>query len=280
MPERAQDLSLKKRIRNIVFEAETPAGRLFDVVLLWLIGLSVLAVMLETVDEFGERYKGIFYIAEWAFTILFTIEYGVRLWISKRPTKYAKSFFGIIDLLSILPTYLLLFPGLGASASLVVIRIFRLLRMFRVLKMVHHIRGSRTILRGLMSSSAKITVFFFTLLVIAVIMGTLMYLVEKDAPGSQFTNIPISIYFAIVSMTTVGYGDIVSQTAIGKLLTTVLILGGYAIIAVPTGIVSAEISRAQKKEDETTDACPACGVHGHLIDAKFCRKCGEDLTKE
>ncbi len=279
MPERAPNTPLKQRLRDIIFEAETPLGKLFDVLLLWLIGLSVLAIMLETVAGIGDRYQTIFYIAEWTFTILFTIEYGLRLWISKNPSHYAKSFFGVVDLLSILPSYLLLFPGLGASTSLVVIRILRLLRMFRVLKMVHHIRGSRIILRGLLSSSAKITVFFFTLLVLAIITGTLMYLVEKDVPQSQFTNIPISIYYAIVSMTTVGYGDITAQTALGKFLTTILILGGYAIIAVPTGIVSSELTKAQREADETTDACPSCGVHGHLLDAKFCRKCGDSLDE-
>ncbi len=280
MSQGTKDPSLRQRLRDIVFEAETPLGKLFDIALLWLIGLSVLAVMLETVSSIGNRYREMFYIAEWVFTILFTLEYILRLWVSKRPSHYAKSFFGIVDLLSILPSYLLLFPGLGASTSLVVIRILRLLRMFRVLKMVHHIRGARVILRGLINARAKITVFFFTLLVLAVIAGTLMYLVEKDTPQSQFTSIPTSIYYAIVSMTTVGYGDITAQTLIGKLLTTILILAGYAIISVPTGIVSAEFYKSYKDEDETTDACPSCGVHGHLLDANYCRRCGDSLSEE
>jgi len=266
---------LKNRIWEIIFEAETPSGKAFDVILLWAIFFSVLAVMLETVVPFKERYGMLLFVAEWFFTIFFTIEYLMRLWVTRRPLRYATSFFGIIDLLSCLPTYLaLLFSGAHGFA---VIRILRLLRIFRVLKMVHHVRGAQVIASGLRKSKAKITVFFFAVLVFSVIAGTLMYFVEGAEPNTKFTSIPVSIYYAIVSITTVGYGDITVATDLGKFLTTLMILGGYAIIAVPTGIVSSAMSQVENQPDETSDACPGCGVHGHLEDAKFCRKCGETL---
>ncbi len=266
---------LRHKIWELIFEAETPAGKWFDVVLLWAIFFSVLAVMLETVAPFQAQHGKMLTIVEWFFTIFFTIEYLMRLWVTRKPLKYATSFFGIIDLLSCLPTYLtLLFTGTHGFA---VIRILRLLRIFRVLKMVHHVRGAQVIATGLRKSKAKITVFFFAVLVFSVIAGTLMYFVEGNEPHTQFTSIPVSIYYAIVSVTTVGYGDITVTTDLGKFLTTLMILGGYAIIAVPTGIVSSAMVQAENPSDDTSDACPGCGVHGHLADAKFCRKCGEKL---
>ncbi len=266
---------LKQKVWEIIFEAETPMGKAFDVILLWSIFFSVLAVMLETVVPFQLKHGALLNIAEWFFTIFFTIEYLTRLWVSRRPLKYATSFFGIIDLLSCLPTYLtLLFTGTHGFA---VIRILRLLRIFRVLKMVNHVRGAQVIATGLRKSKEKITVFFFAVLIFSVIAGTLMFLVEGDEPHTQFTSIPVSIYYAIVSISTVGYGDITATTDLGRFLTTLMILAGYAIIAVPTGIVSSAMVNAENQPDETSDACPGCGVHGHLADAKFCRKCGEDL---
>lgn len=268
--------SLKQRIWEIIFEAETPAGKLFDVVLLWMICLSVLAVMLETVAPIQARFGKALLVAEWVFTVLFSIEYVVRLWVSRRPIRYATSAFGIIDLVSCLPQYVAL--AIGEVHGFAVVRILRLLRMFRVLKMVQHLRGARIILRGLSEARPKITVFFTAVLLLCTLAGTLLYLVEGGEPNSQFTSIPISIYYAVVSVTTVGYGDITVQTDIGRFLTSVMILTGYAIIAVPTGIVAADMSRAeQAEEDESTDACPACGVHGHLLDAKYCRRCGHSL---
>ena len=266
---------LKERIWRIVFEAETPAGKVFDLGLLWLIVASVAVIMLETVDSVASKYAGTLMVLEWIFTILFTIEYILRLWLSRRPLRYAFSFFGIVDLLSCLPTYLTLIPMVGAGGrTLIVIRILRLLRIFRVLKMVHHVRGANVILRGLRNSKAKITVFFFTVLLLAVIMGTLMYLVESPY-NDAFSSIPASVYYSIVSISTVGYGDMTPVTSLGKFITSIMILTGYAIIAVPTGIVSSAILLAET--DDTTDACPGCGVNGHLKDAKFCRKCGEKL---
>jgi voltage-gated potassium channel len=266
---------LKHKIWEIIFEAETPTGKAFDVVLLWAIFFSVLAVMLETVAPFKSQHGTLLTIVEWFFTIFFTVEYLTRLWVSRRPLKYATSFFGIIDLLSCLPTYLtLLFTGTHGFA---VIRVLRLLRIFRVLKMVQHVKGAQIIATGLRNSKAKITVFFFAVFVFSVIAGTLMYFVEGNQPNTDFTSIPASIYYAIVSITTVGYGDITVSTNLGRFLTTLMILGGYAIIAVPTGIVSSAMMHAENRADVTSDACPGCGVNGHLVDATFCRKCGEKM---
>jgi voltage-gated potassium channel len=267
--------SLKERLWRIVFEAETPLGKSFDVILLWAIVLSVLAVSLESVDSIREEHGQILKLAEWGFTILFTAEYILRIALVRRPFRYVTSFYGIVDLLSCLPTYLaILLPG---AHSLMVIRILRLLRMFRVLKMVSHVRGGETIMRGLIHGRAKIFVFFFTVFLFSVLAGTLMYLVESGEEGTHFTNIPISIYYAIVSITTVGYGDMVAITTIGKMLTAVYVLTGYAIIAVPTGIVTSELLKSHFG-DPTSDACPGCGAHGHLPDAKYCRKCGDKLN--
>ena len=270
-----KDPSLKHKVWEIIFEAETPAGKHFDVALLWFIGISVVVVMLETVPAFGTKYHHELIIAEWVFTIAFTIEYALRIWLVRRPWRYIFSFYGIVDLLSCLPGYIMLISG--GSSSFAIIRTLRLLRMFRVLKMVGHVHGANTILRGLAASRAKITVFFTAVLVFAIIAGTLIYLAESGHEGTQFTSIPISIYYAIVSITTVGYGDITAQTALGKLLTSFMVLTGYAIIAVPTGIVAGDMVRAAIHEDLTSDACPGCGVHGHLRDAQYCRKCGEHL---
>lgn len=267
---------LRQRLWEIVFEAETKAGKAFDVCLLWAIGLSVVAVMLESIDSISTRWGSELKVLEWIFTILFMGEYFLRIFIVRRPKRYIFSFFGIIDLLSWIPTFLAIFlPG---GQSLLVIRILRLLRMFRVLKMVHHVRGADVIMRSLLASRAKITVFFFTVVVLAVIVGTVTYLVENPY-NPEYDNIPVSIYWAIATMTTLGYGDIAPITALGKLIASIAVLTGYAIIAVPTGIVSAEMVRAQRP-DETTDACPSCGCHGHLPDAKYCRRCGESLSPD
>lgn len=270
--------TLKQKIRKIIFEAETPAGRAFDIALLWCIGLSVLVVMLETVQGLDAKYSHVLFILEWCFTIIFTVEYILRLWCSRKGIKYAVSFFGIVDLLSCLPAYVVLF--FGASSAFGIVRALRLLRMFRILKMVHHVRGAEVILHGLARSRAKITVFFFALLLLATIAGTLMYFIEGGQPNTDFTSIPKSVYYAIVSITTVGYGDVVAQTELGRFLTTIMILTGYAVIAVPTGIVTREMMKDQAHPDRTTDACPSCGVHGHLPDAAYCRRCGSSMDDE
>ena len=269
-----QEESLRERLWTIVFEAETPLGKAFDLVLLGAIILSVLAVMLESVSSIAIEWGTQLRYAEWFFTGLFTLEYLLRIVLVRRPLRYMRSFYGIVDLLSCLPSYLSFF-FVGAH-SLLMIRILRLLRVFRILKMMSHVRGADTIMRGLVASRAKITVFFISVLLIAILAGTLMYLVENGEPGTKFTSIPMSIYYAVVSITTVGFGDMVAVTVLGKFITSALVLAGYAIIAVPTGIVTAGIMQGQLG-DQTTDACPGCGVHGHLPDAKFCRRCGEKL---
>ena len=265
----------KERLWEIIFEAETPSGKFFDVALLWVIAISVLAVMLESVAEIDARYHTQLATAEWVFTIIFTLEYLLRIWLVRRPLKYIFSFYGIVDLLSCLPSYIAL--AFGGGTPYAVIRLLRLLRMFRVLKMVSHVRGANTIMRGLAASRAKITVFFFAVLILAMIAGTLMFIVEGSVEGSSFTNIPVSIYYSIVTITTLGFGDITPQTVLGQLFTSIMVLAGYAIIAVPTGIVASDMIRFAMRPDETTDACPGCGVHGHLPDAVYCRKCGEHL---
>jgi voltage-gated potassium channel len=266
--------TLKERLWRVVFEAETPLGKAFDIVLLWAIVISVIAVSLESVDSIRAKYGQTLKVAEWVFTILFTVEYLLRIVLVRRPWRYMTSFFGIVDLLSCLPTYLAFFmPG---AHSAMVIRVLRLLRMFRVLKMVGHVQGGETILRGLMQSRAKIFVFFFAVFLFSVLAGTLMYLVESGTENTHFTSIPISIYYAIVSITTVGYGDMVAITTIGKMLTAFYVLTGYAIIAVPTGIVTSELLK-NRFGDPSSEACPGCGANGHLPDAKFCRKCGHKL---
>ena len=271
----SRKLSVKEKLWEIIFEAETPAGKFFDVALLWVIGASVLAVMLESVASIDLHYHNYLAAAEWVFTIIFTIEYLMRIWLVRRPVKYIFSFYGIVDLLSCLPSYIAL--AFGGGTPYAVIRLLRLLRMFRVLKMVSHVRGANTILRGLAASRAKITVFFFAVLILAMIAGTLMFIVESNQEGTSFTNIPVSIYYSIVTITTLGFGDITPQTALGQFFTSIMVLAGYAIIAVPTGIVTSDMIRVAMRPDETTDACPGCGIHGHLPDASYCRKCGEPL---
>lgn len=268
--------ALRERLWEIVFEAETPAGKAFDVMLLCAIGLSVVAVMLESVGPVAAQWGPQFKVLEWFFTILFMAEYFLRIYLVRRPRHYIFSFFGIVDLLSWIPTFLAMF--IVGSQSLLVIRILRLLRMFRILKMIHHVRGATVIMHSLAASRAKITVFFFAVVLFAVIVGTVAYIIEAPHNDS-YANIPVSVYWAIVTMTTLGYGDIAPITVAGKFLASFAVLTGYAIIAVPTGIVTAEMFRAARP-DETTDACHSCGCHGHLPDARYCRRCGDrlDLT--
>lgn len=262
---------IRERLREIIFEAECSAGKAFDLTLLIFIILSVLIVMLESIESISNDHHDLIIKSEWFFTIVFTIEYLLRLALVNRPLHYAKSFYGVVDLLSCLPNYLaLFFPG---AQSLLVIRILRLLRMFRILKMVSHIEGGDVIIRALAKSQAKIMVFFMTVLVFSVIAGTVIYLVEGHV-NEGYANIPQSIYWAIVTISTVGYGDISPITPLGKVIATLTMLSTYAIIAVPTGIVTAELA---KQKDNSSDACPGCGIHGHLIDANFCRKCGHPL---
>ena len=265
----------RARVRIIIFEADTPAGKAFDVALLCAIALSVLAVMLESVNGIEARYGDWLRAAEWVITLLFSAEYALRLACVDRPVRYARSFFGIVDLLAILPTYLSLFlPG---TQSLLVIRSLRMLRIFRVFKLARFLREANVLLAALRHGSRKILVFLGTVVLMVAILGSAMYIIEGEENG--FTSIPLAMYWAVVTMTTVGYGDMVPQTAAGKLVSTVVMIIGYSIIAIPTGIVTAEIIHAAHPP-VTTRHCPECLSEGHRTDARFCRDCGAPMGEK
>jgi voltage-gated potassium channel len=264
---------LRHQLHETIFEADTAAGKAFDVALIVAIMLSVLVIMLESVAAYRQEYGTALRVLEWVFTGLFTLEYLLRLYSVGRPLSYARSFFGIDDLVSVLPTYLSLF-FVGAQ-SLLVIRAIRLLRIFRVLKLAHYLGEADVLRQALFASRPKITVFLIAVLNIACIMGALMYLIEGEASG--FNNIPVSMYWAIVTMTTVGFGDIAPKTPQGQFLAAILMLMGYGIIAVPTGIVGAEIAKAGRAKPVSNQACPACGAEGHDADAAHCKYCGARL---
>ncbi|MFC2083941.1 ion transporter [Bacteroidota bacterium] len=268
----AANKTFRFKLHEIIFEADTPAGKAFDVLLIISIILSVIAVMLDSITPIRLEYGAVLYLIEWFFTILFTIEYLLRLYCVGKPMKYASSFYGVIDLVAILPTYVsMLFPG---SQYFLVIRILRVLRVFRVLKFVQYIKAARLLKEALKASSKKIMVFLFAVLTLVVILGSLMYMIEGEENG--FTSIPKSIYWSIVTLTTVGYGDILPQTPIGQFLAAIIMILGYGIIAVPTGIVTVEM--VKKREDQyTTQACPECGKEGHDSDAVFCKFCGSKI---
>ena len=319
--------ALKHRIHEIIFEADTAMGLLFDILLLIAILLSVVVVCLETVEPFKTKYGSLMVKLEWVFTILFTVEYVLRLYCVKRPVKYATSFFGVIDLLAVLPTYLtLLFAG---ASSFAVVRSFRLLRVFRIFKLLHFMKESNELGRAIMRARAKIIVFLGVVVVAITVAGTLMYEIENwgrtdliqfetdeerfahvaelkaqlnvavadqnfdDADAlleslaaiesedhrSKFRNIPESMYWATVTMTTVGYGDIVPTTTLGKFVAAILILLGYSLIIVPTGFVSAEFIEA-KRSPPSTQACPYCMLESHDIDAVYCKQCGNPLNED
>ncbi|MBN1338064.1 MAG: ion transporter [Bacteroidales bacterium] len=264
---------IRSKLYEIIFEADTPAGKAFDVVLLIFITLSVAAVMLESVQGFNQKYHDELIAAEWAFTIIFSVEYVLRVFSAKNARRYIFSFYGIIDLLAILPSYLRLF--LAGSQYLLIIRILRLLRIFRVLKLGRYIRASGILAYALKESRHKIIVFLEVVLALVVIMGSMMYIIE--GPDNGFSSIPRSIYWAIVTLTTVGYGDIAPQTVIGQTLASVVMIIGYAIIAVPTGIISVEIAKA---ENSGGIKCKRCHKTNHDNDAVFCKYCGSKLEKE
>jgi len=264
--------TLRYKIHEIIFEADTRVGKIFDILLIIAILLSVLVVMLDSVAMVNNNFGNLLFILEWIFTILFTIEYVLRLISIGKPLKYATSFFGIIDLLAFLPTYFsLLFPG---SQYFLVIRVLRLLRIFRVLKLVQYVGEAKSLRQALKASKRKIIVFIFTVLIAVIIFGSLMYVIEGEENG--FTSIPRSIYWAIVTLTTVGYGDISPITPIGQALAAIIMILGYGIIAVPTGIVTAEMTFAAGKKI-STQACLECSAEGHDHDAKFCKYCGAKL---
>lgn len=268
----SSDTSWRERLHTVIFEADTPAGKSFDVALLWAIVLSVLAVLMESVGSVRASLGWELRMMELGFTGLFTVEYILRLLSVKRPLKYAFSFYGLVDLLSILPTFVeILLPG---AASLRVVRMLRLLRVFRVLKLVGFLREAQILKDALWASRRKIIVFLSAVLVLVTLLGTVVYIIEDAEAG--FTSIPMSIYWAIVTVTTVGYGDIAPQTVLGQMLASLMMILGYAIIAVPTGIVGAELARTDPV-DTNTQACPGCGAEGHDDDAVHCKHCGHTL---
>ncbi len=264
----------KEKLRQIIFESDTVAGKVFDLILLGCILVSVLVILLASVKEFALEYGGELQRAEWFFTLLFTVEYICRLISARSPVAYARSFYGIIDLLSVVPTYIsLLLPG---TYSLFALRGLRLLRIFRILKLTQFLREEMGLWMALKASLRKITVFLAFVLVVVIVLGSLMYLIEGEKNG--FTSIPVSIYWAIVTMTTVGYGDIAPQTAGGKFLASTIMLLGYGIIAVPTGIVSVDLSKTNLFKDSTR-TCRNCGTKGHDQDARYCKYCGALLKQ-
>ncbi|MES2430595.1 MAG: ion transporter [Bacteroidota bacterium] len=263
----------QKRLHEIIYESNTVAGKAFDISLLILILASILIVMVDSIEAWHLAYGNLFITLEWIFTIIFTIEYILRLVSIKKPLKYVFSFLGMIDLLAIIPSYLSIF-FVGAQ-SLLVLRALRLLRIFRIFKLTHFITEMKFLGVAIKGSLRKISIFMLVVLMLVIILGSIMYLVEKGEHG--FTSIPDSIYWAIVTITTVGYGDISPVTSLGKFVASIIMLMGYGIIAVPTGIVTTEMALAVRKRDEKNEVCPKCGKEGHDRDALYCKRCGELL---
>lgn len=278
--------SLRQRLRALIYEHDTPAERAFDVGFTIAIVLSVLVVMLDSVPGVAARWGRELQMAEWAFTVLFTVEYVLRVWAAEHPARYARSFFGVVDLLAILPTYLsIVFP---AGRFLVAFRILRVVRVFRILKLAQYTREATMLTAAIRASRYKITVFLSAVLAIVVVVGSLMYLVEGATSG--FTSIPDAIYWAIVTLTTVGYGDIAPETIPGRVIASVLMVLGYGIIAVPTGIVTLELQRAAREAAPAAApamaavmaparTCPRCGLDRHDGDAGYCKRCGNELPR-
>lgn len=263
----------RSKIFKIIYHADTPAGKWFDIMLIVFILLSVLTIILDSVEKLNIDHGELFNVLEWFFTIVFTLEYILRLICIRKPVKYVFSFFGIVDILSILPTYLSMF-FVGAQ-SLLVIRILRVLRIFRILKLVHYSEQMQTLTRAVSNSRHKLFVFFFFILTVLVIFGSIMYLIE--GPENGFTSIPHGIYWAVVTMTTVGYGDIAPHTVLGRSVASLIMLTGFSMIAIPTGIFASELNKEASRNRKLSRKCEACGLVGHTESANYCRKCGEQL---
>lgn len=267
--------SWRLRLHEIIFEADTPAGKTFDLFLIIAIVLSVVTVMCDSVAEIRAEHGEGLYILEWFFTLLFSLEYVLRIISLGNPLKYVRSFYGIVDLISILPTYISLFlPG---SQYLITIRVLRLLRIFRILKLAQYLNESEALLKAMRASLRKISIFLFVVLTLVLIFGSLLYLIEGDEGG--FTSIGISCYWAVTTLTTVGYGDISPQSPLGRLVASIIMIMGYGVIAVPTGIVTAELVSPIRGK-VSTQACPACGAEKHSYDARYCKYCGDELNPE
>lgn len=272
----------KTKLHEVIYEADTPSGKLFDVILLISILASIVLVMLESVKNFDAKYHNFLNISEWVITILFTIEYFARIISVKKPFNYIFSFYGIIDLLSTIPKYIsLLFGGIHALAAL---RALRLLRVFRILKLARYLGASNNLSKALKASRVKISVFLFAVIIISIILGTIMYLIEGEDSG--FTSIPTSVYWCIVTLTTVGYGDISPITPLGQFIASIVMILGYGIIAVPTGIITAEYTNQNKTNPQkpntdgvllNSQSCQNCLANNHKDHAGFCYNCGEKL---
>ena len=263
----------KTRLHEVIFEADTFLGKFFDISLLILILFSVAAVMIESVEEYSIKYNNALTLFEWTITAIFSLEYLLRIISVKKPLKYIFSFYGLIDLISLLPTYLGLFMFSESISSIKTIRTIRLLRVFRILKLIRYVKEANTLKQALIASRQRIIVFLLAVLAVATIMGTIIYIIEDSKDG--FTSIPRSIYWAIVTLTTVGYGDIAPQTVLGQFFASIIMILGYAIIAVPTGMVSVELALSEKMN---TQSCPSCSAEGHENNAKHCKHCGAELN--
>ncbi len=269
-------LGFKTRLFQIIFESDTRLGKGFDIFLALLIFLSVGIILLDSVPKYHARFGELFYVLEWGVTLLFTLELGLRIYCLEKPKLYLKSFYGVIDVLAVMPTWLaLLFPG---AQTLVVLRLLRTLRLFRVLEMMTVVGEGRLLMDALLRSRDQILLFLFTVLIVVTIFSSLLYLIEPAEAG--FTSIPISIYWGIVTLTTVGYGDITPVTPLGQFISMMIMLTGYSIIALPVGVFSAEVIRALRAERYSNEACPGCGKHGHEVDADYCKYCGTWLDEE
>ncbi|WP_029034648.1 ion transporter [Salinimicrobium terrae] len=265
----------KSKLHEIIYEADTPTGKAFDVGLLIVILLSIVLVMLESIPGMSDKYYWEFYTAEWIITIIFTIEYILRIVVINQPSKYIFSFYGVVDLLSTLPTYIAILGG--GHNLLFAVRALRLLRIFRILKITRYIGESNKLLLALRNSRAKILVFLYAVLILCVIMGTVMYLVE--GPENGYTSIPTGIYWCIVTLTTVGFGDIHPVTPLGQFIASLIMITGYGIIAVPTGIVTSEFTRRNQDIPVNTQVCPHCNESKHLDKAEYCHNCGNLLNE-
>lgn len=264
--------SFREKLHTIIYEADTPAGKFFDLLLIVLILISIVAVMLETVASIRIMYGYELHVIEWVITIFFTLEYIGRIIALRKPIKYIFSFYGIVDLLATIPMYIgLIIPGSGILLN---IRAIRLLRIFRILKLVHFVGAANQLVAALKKSRVRIAVFLFSVLVSCIILGTLMYMIE--GPTNGFTSIPVSIYWTIVTLTTVGFGDITPVTPFGQLVSVIIMILGYGIIAVPTGLVTAQFMK-DNIIDTNTQVCPSCGAYNHKDAAKYCYNCGSRL---
>lgn len=267
---------LRTRLFHLIFESDTPASKAFDIVLIIAILISVASLLLDSVEAYHVRFGTVFRYIEWGFTLLFTVELALRVYCLERPWLYLKSFYGIVDLIAIVPAWLVLaVPG---AQSLVLIRVLRVLRIFRILRLMEFVGEGRLLIDALKRSLRQIFLFFFCILLVVTLFAALMYAIES--PEAGFTSIPMSIYWAIVSMTTVGYGDIVPMTSLGKAITVILMLLGYSIIAVPTGVFSAQVIRSIRQDRYSDEACPGCGHDHHEKRARYCLRCGTWLDED